>query len=206
MRRRQFLSSASAIAGFAAMPIAGSVAAHQVDVRFTLLRTDDPSAGATFLPQSLAPCVLCSAPVLQVSIDGLYPADDGAVLEDIAIHAMFDLPEGGSVPFVAWRHAAGAVPSRTDRARFIANRATLRRFELEYRIAGSASRQRETCPLTRSDAPLLAPGHYLLLGPRRDGSPADPSGLVHSGDVTAPLQVRSRRNFDYLAIRIDAAT
>jgi hypothetical protein len=137
-------------------------------------------------------------------MDALHFAEGGAVLDDLFVHAMFDLSDGSSVPFIAWRHAAGPVPSRTDRARFIADRATLRRLEIEFRLADSRSRQREDCPLTRFDAPLLTPGHYVLLGPRRDGSRAEPRALLHSGDVTAPLSALAGRDFDYLAIRVEA--
>jgi hypothetical protein len=204
MRRRQFLGSASVLAGIAAVPFAHAVSATARDARFVLMRADDANAGAIFVPHSVAPCVDCSVPVLRVSIDGLHAAEGRAVLDGLSVHAMFDLPDGSSVPFVAWQYAAGPVPSRTDHARFIAGRATLRRLEIEYRLADSGSQQRETCHLTRFDAPLLAPGQYVLLGPRGDGSRVERRRLLHSGDVTAPLSTLAGRDFDYLAIRVEA--
>jgi hypothetical protein len=204
MQRRQFLMSAGAVAGLAAMPFGGVEAAVTRLARFALLRADDAVAGAPFIAQSLAPCPSCTVSVLQVSIEALHAADGGAVLDDFAIHAMFDLPDGLSVPYVAWRHAAGPVPSRTDRARFIADRATLRRLEVEYRLAGSTVPVHEECALTYPGAPLLSPGHYALLGPRRDGARVDARGFRHSGDASAPLSGLARRDFDYLALRIEA--
>lgn len=204
MQRRQFLGSASVLAGMAAAPLAHAVAACAPDPRFVLLRAQDATAGAAFVPLSLAPCVDCAAPVLQVSIDGLHAAGDRAGFDDLAINAMFDLPDGSSVPFVAWRYAAGPVPSRTDHARFIAGRETVRRLEIEYRLAADGIARREHCRLARFDAPLLAPGHYVLLGPGADGSPVQPRGFVHSGDVSAPLSLPAGRDFDYLAIRVEA--
>ena len=204
MQRRKFLGSAGVLAGLSAVPFAHALAAPARDARFVLLRAADSAAGAAFVPLSVAPCVDCAVPALQVSIDALHAAPGRAVLDDIAIHAMFDLPGGGSAPFVAWRQEAGPVPSRTDRARFVAGRATLRRLEIEYRVAGGLRSMRESCSLTRGDAPLLAPGHYVLLGPRGDGSRVEPAGFAHSGDVAAPLAAVSGRDFDYLAIRIAA--
>jgi hypothetical protein len=204
MQRREFLGSAGALAGIAVVPFVHAVSTPASDPRFVLLRADDAKAGATFVSHSVAPCVDCPVSVLQVSIDGLHFAENRAVLDELSVRAMFDLPDGSSVPFVAWQYAAGPVPSRTDHARFIAGRATLRRLEIEYRLADSGSQQRETCHLTRFDAPLLAPGQYVLLGPRGDGSRVERRRLLHSGDATAPLSTLAGRDFDYLAIRVEA--
>jgi len=203
MQRRQFLGSAGALAGIAAVPLAHALSASTPDPRFVLLRAQHASRGAAFLPLSRSPCGHCASSALQVSIDGLQAAGGRSAFDDLAIHAMFDLPDGSSVPFVAWRYAAGTVPSRTDHARFIAGRETVRRLEIEYRLAADGVRHREHCPFARFDAPLLAPGHYVLLGPRADGSPVQPRGFVHSGEVSAPLSVPGGRDFDYLAIRVE---
>ena len=205
MQRRRFLMSAGAAAGMAAVPLARAAAGPLRDDRFVLLRADEASAGSPLMPYALAPCPDCSASALHVSIDGLHFAAGGPVLDDLAVHAMFDLPDGSSVPFVAWRYSAGPVPSRTDRAHFVVDRATVRRFELEYRATQSAGARHETCALTRVDAPLLTPGHYVLAGPRRSGARVDPRGFVHTGDFAAPLAGPVARDFDYLALRIEPA-
>jgi hypothetical protein len=205
MRRRQFLMSASAAAGIAAVPFARAATSPGIGSRFVLLRADSATTGTPLIPHALAPCPDCAASVLHVSFDAAHFSTGGPVFDELAVHAIFDLPDGSSVPFVAWRYGAGSVPSRTDRTRFAADRATVRRFAIEYRLAESANVRREDCALTRFDAPLLAPGHYVLAGPRRNGAPVDSRGLVHSGDVAAPLAGIAARDFDYLAIRIEAA-
>jgi hypothetical protein len=169
-----------------------------------LLSAPSAKAGTRFVPQGIADCAHCDAATVQVSIDSFHAADGGAVLDDLALHAMFDLQDGGSAAFTAWRFHAGPVVSRTDSARFTAGRDSLRRFEIEYRVAAIAELRRETCALTRFDLPLLAPGHYVLLGPRRDGSRLPPQFLRHSGDSNAPLANLPARDFDYLAFRIEA--
>jgi hypothetical protein len=205
MRRRRFLMSAGAAAGMTAVPLARAASGPLRGDRFVLLRAEEASAGSPLMPHALAPCQDCSASALHVSIDGMHFAVGGAVLDDLAVHAMFDLPGGSSVPFVAWRYSAGPVPSRTDRAHFVVDRATVRRFELEYRVTESPGARHETCALTRVDAPLLTPGHYVLAGPRRSGARVDPRGFVHTGDFAAPLAGPVARDFDYLALRIEPA-
>jgi hypothetical protein len=205
MQRRNFLKSAGVVASLSAVPFACSLAAATDGPRLVLLRAAEARAGTAFLPLTLAPCATCADPVLQVSIGSLHSAEDGPVLEDLAVHAMFDMPDGGSVPFVAWCYSAGQVASRTDSVRFVAGRSAVRRLEFDYRIEGEAFQRRECCSLIRSDAPLLAPGHYVLLGPRRDGTAAEYRGLVHTGNLAAPLPASATRGFDYLPIRIEAA-
>ena len=82
------------------------------------------------------------------------------------------------------------------RSSFVAGRATLRGFSLEYRFDGEAACRTQDCALTRLDTTLLAPGHYVLA---RAG--ADARALVHGGDVMAPLGAAP--GFDYLAFRVE---
>lgn len=183
---------------------AGAATVSAESPRLQLLSAPSAEAGTRFLPHALADCVRCDRATVQLSIDSFHAADGGAVIDDLALHAMFDLQEGGSAAFTAWRYHSGVVESRTDSVCFTAERDSLRRFEIEYRVAGSAASQREICALTRFDLPLLAPGHYVLLGPRRDGSRLPAQSLHHSGDTHAPLANLSARDFDYLAFRVEA--
>jgi hypothetical protein len=204
VQRREFLAAAGLAAGACGSARASATALSADSPRLLLLSAPSADAGTRFLPQRLADCAHCDSARVHVSIDSFHAADGGAVLDDLALHAMFDLQDGGSAAFTAWSFHAGAVESRTDSTRFTAGRDSLRRFEIEYRLAGNTESQRETCALTRFDLPLLAPGHYVLLGPRRDGSRPPPQALRHSGDSKAPLANLPARDFDYLAFRVEA--
>ena len=79
----------------------------------------------------------------------------------------------------------------------------MRRFELDYRLAGDLQCRSETCTLTRLRMPALVPGRYVLLGPRRAAAPVDIGALRHSGDAACPLG-DVERDFDYLTLRVEA--
>ena len=113
------------------------------------------------------------------------------------------MADGGTSPFVAWQFARGPRPHMGQRLSFAAPRDRLRGFALDYRLQAASACQHETCSLTSFALPLLTPGHYALLGPRRDGSPASTRGLRHSGDSAAPLAAATVRDFDCLAFRIE---
>lgn len=200
MQRRRFLSASALLGTTSVLPLAQTWAAAAEGPRFRLLRAESAAPGARFVASVEAPCVACASPMLEIEIDAMHLADHGAVLEDFALHAVHQLDDGSSAAFIAWQYAAGPVASRTSSARFVAHRAGLRRFELDYRLAGSGSR-RESLALAGFELPL-SPGHYVLLGPRRDGSRVRAIDLRHSGDRAAPL--RGARDFDYLALRMHA--
>jgi hypothetical protein len=204
MKRRQFLHTTAAAGALAAIPLGSAIARQAARPRFTLAHSGTATAGAAFRAIAQADCADCGADTLRVRLDGLHPAHDGLVLQEFGLSAIFETP-GARTPFLAWQHVAGAQQRRSQRLSFVAGRATLRGFELEYRIAGMSMCANEACSLTRFDAPLLAPGHYVLAGPRRNGERVDPSQLRHSGDIAAPLlETGVPRDFDYLALRIEA--
>jgi hypothetical protein len=116
---------------------------------------------------------------------------------------MFELADGRSAPFSAWCHDLAALGSRSGPVRFFAESSALQQLEVEYRLVDEGIACREHCQIAHSVLRQLVPGHYLLIGPRRDGSRVDVRGLVHSGDVSAPLAGEAR-DFDYLSMRIQA--
>lgn len=203
MQRRQFLKSAGAAAGFTTISHPRALAGIVESPRMVFLRATGNDAGSAFVPILQAVCDGCAGSPLQVFIGGLQSADGGTVLEALSVRAMFDLPDGTSVPFEAWRYAAGPVSSQTDSARFIAGRSTVRRVELDVRVRGAQGEARECCSLTPGDTGLLSPGQYVLLGPRRDGSAAGHADLAYSGNPHAPIDLPGR-DFDYLPIRVEA--
>lgn len=91
-----------------------------------------------------------------------------------------------------------------QRLSFVVARDGLRGFALDYRTAQHAACVQENCALTHFSLPLLAPGQYVLLGPRRNGGPAPTRGLRASGDAAAPLRWTGARDFDYVGLRIEA--
>lgn len=93
----------------------------------------------------------------------------------------------------------GALRSESAGSRFVAGRATLRRLEMEYSLG--ESHRLESLSLVGAQAGLLSPGHYLLVGPRADGSLLDTRGWTHSGNPTQPL-LESVEG-DVLAFRAD---
>lgn len=202
MKRRRFLGSAGALAGLAAAPLARAVVAAADPPRFFLLVAREAKAGEPFVPPAVAPCAECADPVLQVVIDGLHHEGSLRGFDSLEVSAMFGGADGPAVPYVAWRYAAGLVPSRTDSARFIAGREALRRLEIDYRLAGESACRTQSCRIALGDTALLSPGHYVLAFRRSADSPVDVSGLVHSGDERSPLAGPAARHVDGLAIRI----
>lgn len=196
MQRRHFLRSAAAIGAAACLPPALSRAASAS--RFGLLHAASAAPGSPFVPFAAADCAACGAAALRVCVDGLHAAGESPVLADFTLTALFDTLEGGRVPFLAWQ-AAG---DNRHRTRFVAPRAGMRGFELTYRPAGATADVSETLALTRAEARVLMPGHYLIVSPRRDGSAVDVRGLVHSGNPLQPLAEPG--DFDYLALRMEA--
>lgn len=196
MQRRHFLRSAAAIGAAACLPPALSLAAPAS--RFSLLYAASAAPGTPFVPFAAADCAACGATSLRVFVDGLHAAGQTPVLADFTLTALFDTLEGQRTPFLAWQ-AAG---DNRHRTRFVAPRAGMRGFELAYRAAGAAADTRETLAMTRADAPVLMPGHYLIASPRRDGRAVDARELVHSGNPLQPLAAAG--DFDYLALRMEA--
>lgn len=203
MKRRDFLGSASAFGALAALPVATATAGvASASPRFVLARADAAVPGTPFVAVDRADCAACAQPALRVRLDASYPAEHGAVLRDFWLSALFDAPGAARTPFLAWHFDGRGAGYGSQRSSFIAERATMRELAIDYRL-GHAEATRETCRLTRFDAPLLQPGHYVLAGPRRNGSAVDAAALRHSGDTHSPLAVAAR-DFDYLAFRIEA--
>ena len=202
MKRRDFLGSASVVGAFAAMPAVAATAPAAAPPVFVLARADAATPGARFVAADRAECAACAQPTLRVRLDGSHPAEHGAVLRDFWLSALFDAPGAARAPYLAWHFDGRGVGYGSQRSSFIAERVTMREFAIDYRV-GDADARRESCRLTRFDAPLLQPGHYVLAGPRRDGRVVDASALRHSGDTRTPLAIEAR-DFDYLAFRIEA--
>lgn len=205
MRRRGFLHCAAALGALATLPLAARAAMRgsKTGPAFVLARSASGARGEAFDPLAVSCAGACTAAMLRVRIDGLHRAAGTPVLHELALSAMFDHGGVQPAPFLAWQFVHGA-PSRVSQSIvFSAPRDGMRGFELEYRLAGDAQCRDEACALTRFGAPLLSPGHYVLLGPRRDGTRVDAAGLRHSGDALAPLG-EAARDFDYLALRIEA--
>jgi hypothetical protein len=203
MKRRQFLHGAGALGAVTLLPVAAAAAAPASPARFALLRSTTSEAGARFVPHASCAASACDSAALRVRIDGLQAADGGPVLHELWLSAMFAAPDGGTSPFVAWQFAQGPRPHMGQRLSFVAPREGLRGFALDYRLQAASACEREACSLTSFALPLLTPGHYALLGPRRNGSPAVTRGLRHSGDSAAPLLSATARDFDCLAFRIE---
>lgn len=201
MERRGFIQSASLMAGTSLLSFAGPVLAARTQSRWQLLWTPSADTGARWRPVHQACAPSCSEAELSVTIDGLHPAQGGAVVTELSLHAMFDLAEGQSARFTAWQMGgSGPLRTQTSSARFVAGRATLRRLELEYVLAEST--RTESCALTGAIDGLLSPGHYLLVGPRMDGSAAAAGRWVHSGDPLRPLG--RPVDVDVLGFRVEA--
>lgn len=202
MKRRDFLGSASVLGTLAALPAVAAATPAATAPRFVLARADTATPGARFVAADRAECAACAQPALRVRLDASHPAEHGAVLRDFWLSALFDAPGAARSPFLAWHFDGRGAGYGSQRSSFVAERATMREFAIDYRL-GDADAVRESCRLTRFDAPLLQPGHYVLAGPRRNGSAVDAATLRHSGDTRAPLALEAR-DFDYLAFRIEA--
>jgi hypothetical protein len=192
MKRRSFLKSATLAGAAGSLPLVFAPLAQASAPRFVLRRASAAMPGAPYLPLEVSPCTACSADTLRVRMDGLHLAAHSN-LREFALSALFDVDAAANAPFLAWQYAA-AGGRTSQRFGFVAGRASMRGFELEYRHAGETVCRRETCALTRLDVPLLAPGHYVLV------DAAAPAVLAHSGDPRAPL---AERGFDHLAFRIE---
>jgi hypothetical protein len=203
MKRRKFLKSAAIAGAAAALPVSLAYAAvpSAEARRFVLLRAASDQAGTAFHTLDDAPCIDCATEAVRIRMDGMHVADGGSVLGELSLHAMFDVPNAPRAPFIALHYVAGAPAKNSQRGSFVAGRASMRGFELEYRLVEDTRCNREDCSLTRFHAPLLKPGHYVVAGPRRDGSRVDPSQFVHSGNTSAPLVIA--RDFDYFAFRVE---
>jgi hypothetical protein len=208
MQRRQFLHTTGLAAAAVALPagIACATAPRAAVSQFQLLRAESAEPGARFVPFDLASCADCGTEAVRIHLDGFHPAEDGAVLQEFWLSALFDVPGAEPAPFLAWQHVAGTAPRRSQRLSFVAGRASVSGFELDYRLAEEAACTRENCALTSFTTPLIAPGHYSLTGPRRKRRKKriDARGLCHSGDPSAPLRSVEARDFDYLAFRVEA--
>lgn len=204
MQRRAFLASASVAAGAFSLSFQPVHAAAGRGSRLQLWSSTRAERGAPYRPHALQPCTGCSADALQVHIDGLFPAASGPVFESLKIDALFDLPQGETAPFHAWQFSSRPLSSNSGPVQFLAGRAGMRRLELDYRLRADDHTHREQCALTQLDSALLSPGHYLLLSPRKSGESLAALTLEHSGDPLAPLTDHAARDFDYVALRIQA--
>ena len=201
MKRRDFLGSASVVGACAALPVAAATVRTTAEPRFVLARAEAAVSGMQFVAVDRAECSACAHEALRVRLDGSHAAEGGAVLREFWLNALFDTRDAGRLPYLAWHFDGRGTGYGSQRTSFIAERATMREFAIDYRLDAEAAR--ESCRLTRFDAPLLQPGHYVLAGPRRNGRAIDVTDLRHSGDVQAPL-AHGGRDFDYLAFRIEA--
>jgi hypothetical protein len=205
MQRRDFLHAASLAVASSTIPAGVSFAASlgaAVDPRLQLLRADAGVAGAPFLPP--VAWLADRAAQSTVHIDRLHAVGGTPVMARLELRAIFAQADGGEAAFLAWSYGAAPGASCSDRVRFVTRGDALRRFEVGYQLASEALACTETCSVAGLDAGALPPGQYVLLGPRRNGQPADPSRLAGTGDAAEPLRLRDR-DFDYLAFRIEAS-
>lgn len=193
MKRRSFLKSATLAGAAGSVPLAFAKLATAAPPRFVLRRAASATTGAAYEPFEVSACAACSTDTVRVRMDGLHVAS-GSRLRAFALNALFAHPDGGTAPFLAWHYASDGGVRMSQRASFVAGRASMRGFELEYRHQGEAACRTQACALTRFEAPLLAPGHYVLV------DESAPAALAHGGDPLAPL---GARGFDYLAFRIE---
>ena len=194
MQRRQFLKSATVAGAAGSLPLVFAAAARAAGPAFTVLRAESSAAGTPYRPLDAA-CGDCGVEALRVRMDGLHVAASSR-LREFSLSAMFDVANAPQARYLAWHYAAGRLPHTSQRTSFIAGRAGMRGFELEFRHEGDAACRSQSCALTRFDAPLLAPGHYVLV------DAAAPAALVHAGEELRPLGAQP--GFDYLAFRIEA--
>jgi hypothetical protein len=201
MKRREFVLSAGLLAGASALQLATRSHAAWPAPLWQLFWAASAEAGSAWQPLHSACIRGCAEATLQVTLDAFHSAQPGNVVAQLGVHAVFDLPTGESVRFLAWQFGGpGIERSSTAGTRFIAGRATVRRFEIEYQHAGI--RRVEQCGLVGAGHALLNPGHYLLAGPNATGGLAR-IDCSHSGDVARPLA--GPTDFDYLAFRVAIA-
>ena len=147
----------------------------------------------------------CAVSTVQVQMLGLRPAPTGAALADVRVSSMFDVPGAAQSP-VHVLHFSAATPEHATRgARFVASRDAMRGLRIEYRLhddAPAVCRQAQ-CAVVAQAFGLLAPGQYVLVGPRRDGGRVDPRSLRVGADVQHPISDEGR-DFDYVAFTVHA--
>lgn len=206
MKRRHFLHTAGTLGAVTLLPAAAQAASHALrgaePARFTLLRAATGEAGARFAPHAACAAGECDQAALRIRIDGLQRAAGAPVLSELWLSALFEAADGTAAPYLAWQFCDGARPHMGQRVAFVAPRDRMRGFVLDYRLGEQAHRAQENCALTSFALPLLVPGHYVLLGPTRDGRAAFARGLRHSGNPAAPL-AGAPRVFDALAFRLE---
>ena len=202
MKRRQFLTAAGASGALGLITLGAPVVAAteaSVGQRFHILRLDPTTGRFAAIGASAAPA--CGEPVLSVRLDALHSAEGAPVLQAFRLSALFDAPGAVQSPFHVW-HFDAAAPERASRGfRFLAGRAAMRGFRIDYRLDGEALCSERCSAVAHALAPLQ-PGHYLLAGPRRDGRELDAASLVYSGDPLRPLAAVGR-DFDYLGFRVE---
>lgn len=206
MKRRHFLINATALATAGALPVAALARPGFAErKRFTLAQLD--LAHNTFKPTRSCSHSECADERVRISFDGFHAAQPAAVLQQLRVHALFDIAGAPALPYLAWSWSAAGDLGNSQPVSFIANRATMRGFALDHMLA-DASSAREHIALTSLDVPILHPGQYVLAGPHRDGRAADFRGLLYSGEAGRPFAARNGGAiaFDYLAFRIDAIT
>ncbi|SDD45667.1 hypothetical protein SAMN04488509_102527 [Aquimonas voraii] len=182
------------------LPVSASGIAKTPMASWQILWVPEAVPGQKWRPVAQACTEACDQEALQITLDRLHPASGGGLIRSFGLHAVFELRDGQSARFTAWRMGGdGALRSESAGSRFVAGRATLRRFELDYQLGDAV--HEETLSLTGSESGLLVPGHYLLVGPQADGVLARTSGWVHSGDTMQPLA--SPVPVDVLSFRID---
>ena len=205
MKRRDFLQSAAVIGSALAIPtvVRAGIHASSPTPLFALARSLSDDAGARFAPLGSAPRGAAAIDMLRIRIGSLHRAAGTSVLHELGVNAMFEHDGAGEVPLHAWRFVHGSPGHASPPVAFVAAAGRMRRFELDYRLAGDLQCRSETCTLTRLRMPALVPGRYVLLGPRRAAAPVDIGALRHSGDAACPLG-DMERDFDYLTLRVEA--
>lgn len=198
MHRRGFLKSTGFAA--AALSLSTSTWASHRGLRWQLLRAEGEAAGDALLPFSQCALPECSAEVVVIELGRFLPAEAGAVCERFELEAVY-ASQASEARFLASRHVADPVlPCASQPTRFVAERASLRRFSLEFQLAGRSCR--EECDLAGFKTSLLSPGTYLLVGPDRSGQATAIRGLRLGADPLGAPECAGERGFDCLAMRI----
>lgn len=193
MQRRSFLKSATlaGAAGGVSLSMTKTVLAAPAPARFRLLREDARMPGR-YLPLDAASCADCAADALRVTVQGLVRARTSR-LRALRVEALYDLPMQRA-PFIAWQWSAAVPGGGAAASSFLAGRATLRALRVVSRHEGDAACQSDDCAFTRLEAPLLAPGRYVLVA---DGSHG---GWRADAGADTPLGAR----WDHLLLHIEA--
>lgn len=198
MHRRGFLKSTGAAAAALSIPV--GALARSPETRWQLLRARAEEPGAALVSLSHSRLPACAAATLVVELGAFQPASGGAVCDRFELETVY-AAERTEARFLAARYVADSIlPGTSQPTRFVAGRASLRRFDLGYRAGGASCR--EHCELTGLQASLLAPGTYLLVGPDRSGRPVDVEGLRLGADPLGAPDCIGERGFDCVAIRM----